>query len=178
MRWTAVLMLGVLAGAAMADPIATDRLLARIWDGTPPIRAEAAKALAERVAGGDQHTIDAAAAGVISDDPAVRGPLLEALITAKIIPRASAVRVPTASVLETKLGQLLPKAAPEKVPRARQCKVVGGSARAATIECATSSCGRACKHHTHTWSVTTGVRWKIEETQSRSVDDGSCGDCL
>lgn len=174
----AVLMLGVIAGAAMADPIATDQLLARIWEGTPPIRAEAAKMLAERTARGDAHALDAAAAGVLSNDPAVRVPLLEVLITAKVIARASAVRVPTAKVLETKLRQLLPKATPAEIPRARQCKLVSGTARVATIECSTSRCGDACKHHTHTWSVTTGVRWKIEETQSRSVEDGSCGDCM
>jgi hypothetical protein len=178
MRWTALVVLGVAAGAALADPIAEETLVLQIRAGDAQMRAFAASMLAERVVQHRAHALDMARIAVLSDDPKVRVPLLEALVSTNAIERASAVQVPTASVLEKRIRQLLPKERPAELPLARQCTVVAGTARFATVECLTNQCRGACIHETRTLMVTTGVRWKIEEVQASRVDDGSCGDCM
>ncbi|MEO7096129.1 MAG: hypothetical protein ABI175_22900 [Polyangiales bacterium] len=177
MRWAAVLVLVGLVAAAKADPIAEETLLLYIWNGEAPLRAQSARLLAQSIGRDSPRALDIGRFAVISNDPKVRVPLLEALIKAKVIERASAVQIPTAAVLERRIRQLLPKDKPERLPLVTQCKVTGGTARSATIECSTSQCAGACLHEMRTLQITTGVRWKIEELQIKRIDDSSCGFC-
>jgi hypothetical protein len=180
MQWgvTVLAVVGVVGGIAVADPIGEERLLEHIWKGDAKQRASSAKALAERIDGGHAHAIELGRSAVISNDPKVRVPLLDALIGQNVIERASAAFVPTASVLERRIRQLMPKEKPDELPTARNCSVLAGTPRAVTLHCSTSQCAGACMHVTRTLEVTTGVRWKIEVVQSNRMDDGSCGDCM
>lgn len=178
MRWGAVLVLVGLAAAVKADPIAEEAFLAQIRKGDAKQRASSAKLLADRIALGRERAIELGRFAVISNDPKVRVPLLEALIGQKVIERASAVLVPTASVLERRIRQLMPKDKPDELPTAQDCSVLEGNPRAVTLQCSTSRCTGSCMHATRTMKVTTGVRWKAEVIRSSRQDDGSCGDCM
>jgi hypothetical protein len=178
MRRLAVLAVFVSSGLALADPIADEELLLQILHGGARVRADAARQLRERTARGEQRALEFTQTAVLSDDPKVRVPLLEALIATRVIERASATLVPTAKVLDRRIRQLLPKENPEGLPRAADCKVTAGDARTATIECRTSVCQSACMRETRSFEITTGVRWKIDGVQSKRMDDGSCGDCM
>ena len=96
-------MLVGLVAAAKADPIAEETFLLQIWKGDAKMRASGAKLLAERIALGRERAIELGRFAVISNDPKVRVPLLEALIGQNVIERASAALVPTASVLERRI---------------------------------------------------------------------------
>lgn len=174
--WAALVMVGV-AMAAHADPIGRARLLDQTREGEPAERAEAAERIARRISTNNVETIDLALAAVISNDPKVRAPLFDALIAAKLIERAGAAQIPTASVLEKRIRQLLPKDRPASLPLARDCAVVTATARSAQIVCRTSNCGRACIHEMRSFRITTGVRWKVEEIQNTRTEDGACGHC-
>lgn len=179
MRWVLwVSALGLAGGVVRADPIGEGRLLERIRTGTAEARAEAATTLATWVERGDPRTLEVVKAAVLSDDPAVRAPLLGVLIARRVLDRPSAARVPTASVLDTQLRRLLPKEAPDQLPHARDCRLTSGTRRAAVIACQTSRCQDACVHERRTFEISAGVRWTITEVQVTRADDGSCGDCL
>lgn len=178
MRRLAVLTMVVSGGFALADPVAEESLLLKIRHGDAATRAQAAQQLGERAAGDDQRSLEIAQGAVLSDDPRVRVPLLDALIAKRVIERASATLVPTAKVLDKRIRQLLPKEKPDQLPRAADCKVTAGTARTATIECRTSVCQGSCMRETRSFEITTGVRWKIDQVQSKRNDDGSCGECM
>ena len=97
MRWgvTVLAVVGGIGGLAIADPIAEETFLAQIWKGDAKQRASGATSLAERIASGHEHAIELGRSAVISNDPKVRVPLLEALIGQNVIERASAALVPT-----------------------------------------------------------------------------------
>ena len=180
MRWgvTVLAVVGGIGGLAIADPIAEETFLAQIWKGDAKQRASGAKSLAERIASGHEHAIELGRSAVISNDPKVRVPLLEALIGQNVIERASAALVPTASVLERRIRQLMPKDKPDELPTAQSCSVLAGNPRGVIVHCHTSRCTGSCMHVTRTLAITTGVRWKVEVIQSSRQDDGSCGDCM
>jgi hypothetical protein len=176
MRWSAVVVF-VVAGAASADPIPDLRLYEKTQSATAATRAEAARQLAERAAAGREHAIEFAQAAAISNDPKVRGPLLDALIAVKKIDKATAALVPTASVLEKKIRQLLPKDPADELPVAKDCRLTGGTAKGATLECTAHRCD-GCDAIRRSFRVTTGVRWTIDKDQTSRRDDGSCGHCM
>ena len=179
MRWGAGVAVAVmLGGLAFADPIAADKWLHLVREGTPARKREVVRALVEGIRTGGPLLLDVGRIAVISDDPAVRAPLIDALIAAKVIDRPTAAQVPTASVLQKRIRQLLPKEKPEQLPAASDCKLTGGTSRGAELTCNVSHCRGSCVRETRELTFTTGVRWTVVETQHRAIDDGSCGDCM
>ncbi|MBA3462916.1 MAG: hypothetical protein H0T46_23370 [Deltaproteobacteria bacterium] len=177
MQWRLVVAVVVVTGAAVADPVPDERLFEKIQSANAATRAEGARQLAKRAAAGQEHAIELAQEAAISNDPKVRGPLLDALIAAKKIDKATAALVPTASVLEKKIRQLLRKDSAENLPVAKDCRITGGTAKGATLECNARRCDR-CDAIRRSFRVTTGVRWTIDKDQSSRRDDGSCGHCM
>jgi hypothetical protein len=181
MRPSAVLpVLGVLAliGAiAIADPIAADRWSQILRQGTPARKREIVRSIVDSIQRGSEVSIAMARLAVISDDPAVRAPLIDALIAAKVIDKTTAAQVPTASALQRRIRQLLPKEKPDQLPAATDCMVTGGTNRGAELTCHVSRCPGSCRHETRDLTITTGVRWAVVKDQHRATDDGTCGDC-
>ncbi len=167
----------VLIGPALAsaDPLSIRAIRDRTRSTDPAIRASAAEQLATFK--GSQIAIGFIASAAISDDPAVRGPLLAALVREGVLPKTGAIHVPTASVLARMLPRLYPKRAGKDLPELTSCTVLSGTERAAVVGCAISQCENIM-HVTITFEITTGVRWSGAEPQRKAVADGSCGDIM
>lgn len=173
MRWLPVVL--VLAGVASADPLSIGALRDRTRSPDGPTRAAAAEQLAKFT--GSQIATGFIASAAISDDPAVRGPLIDALVREGVLPKAGAIHVPTASVMARMLPRLYPKRGAKDLPEVRTCTVLGGTERGTRVGCAISRC-ESIMHVTITFEITTGVRWSGAEPARRAVADGSCGDVM
>lgn len=179
MRWTAALAgLAVCAGVAFADPIRAQAMLAGTRERDAKTRSDAATRLAEAIQRGNARAVELGRFAVITNDPDVRAPIVDAMIAAKLVDRPTAALIPTAAVLDKRIHQLLRNEKPDALPTTDECKVTGGTARGAALECAVSRCPGGCIHVVRTFAVTTGVRWTIDQTERRESDDGSCGDCM
>lgn len=179
MRWLVPLLMVAVAGVGSTGPIRPKRLAEHPSLGaTAAEREKAVRELAAMVRAGHDQASNDAMRLVIADDPKIRGPLIEALIDAELISRATAAQVPTATVLTKQLAKLLAKTKPVVVPLAKDCRVTGGTAQFATLACDASRCSGSCQHHRTRLTVTTGKRWAISDVQQGSNEDGACGHCM
>ena len=172
----AVVVLALIGLAlASADPLSIRAIRDRTRSTDPAVRASAAEQLAKFR--GSQIATGFIASAAISDDPAVRGPLIDALVRDGVIPKAGAIHVPTAKVLERMLARLYPKRSGKELPDVTSCTVLSGTERAAVVGCTISRCENI-DHVTITFEITTGVRWNGAEPVRKAVADGSCGDIM
>jgi hypothetical protein len=172
---SALVVLGVVAGVAAADPIRDDILDKRVREKDAAVRAEAAKALAERARAGRGVATTFAKRRVMTNDSDVRVAMLDVLIELKIIPAAAAAFVPTERVMTQMIRKLLPKEKAAALPPEEWCQVEGGDARSVTIICPVNRC-IGDVHERRNYTFTTGVRWKVSADQRIAADDGTCGD--
>lgn len=136
-----------------------------------------AREIAALVRQGNEDAIQEARRLVITNNAKIRSPVIQALIDAGSITRATATYVPTATALTSQLKKLLRDKKVWAIPVASDCAVTGGTDRFATLTCGVSRCGHACRHETTTVIVSTGVRWRVDDLQARSNEDGACGHC-
>ena len=169
-----VLVVLAIAGLASADPINLGAIRERTRSMDPAVRAAAAEQLAKFRG---SFALGFVASAVISDDPSVRGPLIDALVREGVLPKVGAIHVPTAKVLERMLARLYPKRSGKELPEVTSCSVTSGTERAATVLCGISRC-EGIMHVTIGFELTTGVRWTAAEPQRKAVADGSCGDIM
>lgn len=164
----ALVLAPVRAHAGVGDEL---DLMAQLRSPDARVRATAARTVAERATRGDRSSVFIASTFVFTDDRTVHAAFVDALAAAGVIAPATRAFVPLASVLEDRLRQQLAGEKPERLPRANQCKVVGGSSRGAELECGAPSYCSSAGVVDRTFSITTGVRWTIEVDQRVSESD-------
>jgi hypothetical protein len=153
--------LSLLTLTAVSHADNRERLASRLEAGTPRERGAAARELAPLVAT-DAWVESLAQRAVLSDDRAVRTPLLTAIVDAGHLTRAAAARVPARSALRRRLPRY----------RVDQCSLVlSPDATDPTVTCRRVIKEECLRSTIETATVHVGARWSIETTRSQEPND-------
>jgi len=174
---SALVVLGVLATVAAADPLRDDVVEKRLHAPDASVRADAAKALGERARAGTGVAKTFVQRRAISDFADVRVAMIDVLVELKTIPASAAAFVPTERVMKKMIRTLLPKEKATLLPPVEWCSIEDGNEKSVTIVCPVNTC-IGNRHERRTYTFTTGVRWTVAAGQRISADDGTCGDVM